>query len=377
MNKLLVAIPSYNRFDLLLKTLIKYKDYELDILVFGQGYSDEQLKVLKTISSKIKIINYSEPMGIGYIRKNMFEYIFEVLEKRYDYLIMHDDDICLEKSDMLILSETLELRNDLNMSTIDIYNLCSGLDYIESDIIFTIGCFRISKLQKIYKKLITNIKANEDSELVYLMGNKGLVINQNKFITKLDEEKIHSDTVINNRKIEFEKSADVLKQKYGDNLIISRTDKSQNVITKFNTYIPKIIYFEGIDRSGKSSLLKEFNELSDFQFYTSDRSPISTIAYGRIFSRNIDEKFFMNYLEENKNDIIIIYTFCSNNKIKERLQETQHQEYNINVHRIIFDDIINELDKKGFNIIKINTNKVSQMSSSKEILTKIIGGLLK
>ena len=58
MNKILIFIPSYNRFEQLYQTLMLYKDYKIDVLVFSQGYSDKNVEKLKNLSAKFKIINY-------------------------------------------------------------------------------------------------------------------------------------------------------------------------------------------------------------------------------------------------------------------------------------------------------------------------------
>jgi hypothetical protein len=371
MKTLLVAIPSYNRKDMLDKILTKYKNYNIDVLVFGQGY--DSAFVSKHSKHSI-FINYNKPMGIGYIRKNMFEYIFEKLNETYEFLIMHDDDLMLEKEDMIFLLRQLEHNQSVHVSTPDLYGLCNNLDKIISDVVFSVGCFRMSRLKDIYQHLTLGLNANEDAELMYLMGQKGLLLNSRFFKSLLNEKEIHSNSVISDRKTEFEKSAKILNDKYGKALNISLTEKSKNMITKFSVFRPTIIYFEGVDKTGKSSILKEFNKISNFEYYTSDRSPISTMVYSELFGRNINSEILMDYLRTNKINILIVYTHCSESKIKKRLIESNHESIDISENLRLFDNIINKLESENFNIIKINTNQTSAELNAMTLYHRILSG---
>ena len=376
MKDILIAIPSYNREASLDKILKRYSNYNIDVLVFGQGYSDKF--VAKNTSEQINFFNYTTPaLGVGYIRKNMLEYIFEKSGKHYEYIVMHDDDLMIEKDDIKLLSNCLTVNPDINISTIDIYGLCNNLRMIKSDVIFSVGCFRASKLKDIYTHLTADIKANEDAELVYLMGNKGILINKDLFKTIIDEPAIHSDSVIPNRKEEFEKSSKKLVEKYGRQMKISYTATSKNMITKFESFKPTIVYFEGVDKTGKTSLIKEFNKQSNFEFYSSDRSPISTMVYADVFGRKINKEVLRTYFQENKANILIVYTHCSASKIKERIKDTNHEELDVEKHLEAFDEIINYMSEDGFNIIKINTNQVSAEKNAENLINRIKVGDLK
>jgi len=256
------------------------------------------------------------------------------MKTSYDYIVMHDDDLLIESlDDINELIKPLENNKNINVSTIDIYGLCNNLSYIVSDVVFSIGCFRASKLEDIYSHLTSDLKANEDAELMYLMGNKGILINRNQFKTVIDEPAIHSDSVIPNRTNEFTKSSKKLSAKYGKQLNISYTATSKNMITKFEPFKPTIVYFEGVDKTGKTSLIKEFNRQSNFEFYSSDRSPISTMVYADVFGRQINKEVLRTYFEQNKPNILIVYTHCSASKIRQRIKDSNHEELDVEKHQ--------------------------------------------
>lgn len=53
---------------------------------------------------------------------------------------------------------------------------------------------------------------------------------------------------------------------------------------------PKLIYVEGLDRSGKTSFISEFNSLTNFKHIIVDRGPFSFMAYDEIFSRPVIDR---------------------------------------------------------------------------------------
>ena len=56
---------------------------------------------------------------------------------------------------------------------------------------------------------------------------------------------------------------------------------------------PKLIIFEGVDKSGKTSLKVEFNNKTNYRYWVLDRSIISSIVYDSVYHRDN-----LSYLED-------------------------------------------------------------------------------
>lgn len=87
-----------------------------------------------------------------------------------------------------------------------------------------------------------------------------------------------------------------------------------------------IIIFEGVDKSGKTTLLNRFNKLTNFKYIVLDRFTISSKVYDCLFERNnrqyfkeIENKFFDVF------NVIIVYCYCDEDIIKQRLKEANEE----------------------------------------------------
>lgn len=89
---------------------------------------------------------------------------------------------------------------------------------------------------------------------------------------------------------------------------------------------PIIVIFEGVDKSGKTTLLNEFNKLTEFRYIAIDRFTISSVVYSDIFCRgkndyykNVEKIFSENY------NVLVVLVKCDESVITKRLQE--HNEH--------------------------------------------------
>ena len=85
---------------------------------------------------------------------------------------------------------------------------------------------------------------------------------------------------------------------------------------------PIIIIFEGVDKSGKTTLLNMFNKITNFKYVVLDRFTTSSKVYDTMFKRHnreyfsrIEKNFFTNF------DVIIVYCYCSTETSRRRLAE--------------------------------------------------------
>lgn len=89
---------------------------------------------------------------------------------------------------------------------------------------------------------------------------------------------------------------------------------------------PLLIIFEGVDKSGKSTLINEFNKDTNFSFVVIDRLTISSKVYDELFSRNNYDYYDNVEMEIAKNfNVLIVYCDAPNNIIEERLMKANEK----------------------------------------------------
>lgn len=113
----------------------------------------------------------------------------------------------------------------------------------------------------------------------------------------------------------------------------------------------KIIIFEGVDKTGKTTLKDYFNKKTNFSYWVLDRTVISSLVYEDLFNRH-NKSYYQSILMKliTTFDIVIIYCIANENVIKERL---------INVNETLPQELtnikyINTLFLKYLNYYKIN-----------------------
>ena len=87
----------------------------------------------------------------------------------------------------------------------------------------------------------------------------------------------------------------------------------------------QIIVFEGPDKSGKSTLVREFNKATNFAYLVLDRGTVSSKVYSELFGRG-DYDFYDKLEKELIGAVKVLYVccFCDVGTIKLRLKE--HKE---------------------------------------------------
>lgn len=139
----------------------------------------------------------------------------------------------------------------------------------------------------------------------------------------------------------------------------------------------QIIHLDGIDKSGKSTLLKYIVNVTAGQYLVHDRSFISQIAYGRLYKRNINEEYFWErFIHANlANDEKFVYLHCMSDTIKERIIKTNEKDINvldIEDHKIAFNQVIKEAKEREIRIIEINATNKTVEDIYLELQTQIL-----
>lgn len=124
---------------------------------------------------------------------------------------------------------------------------------------------------------------------------------------------------------------------------------------------PITVIFEGVDKTGKSTLKEAFNERTNFKNFVIDRGPISNIVYNKLFNRlETDNDYFYEMLEIFKQTkCMIVFCISDENIIKNRLIE--HKEVfpeNINIKDTekCFFSVIHNSD---MNYVIVDTSKLT------------------
>ena len=125
-----------------------------------------------------------------------------------------------------------------------------------------------------------------------------------------------------------------------------------------------IVIYEGMDKVGKTTLIRKVDNITKFNHFNMDRGPAGFLAYDAIFSRSSHNR--MKSYDETLNGLskmncLIVYLYAEENDINKRLKE--HNEKlpegtNVKDTLRIYESFVDEC-YKDFNLIKLNTSKLT------------------
>ena len=113
-----------------------------------------------------------------------------------------------------------------------------------------------------------------------------------------------------------------------------------------------LIIFEGMDKTGKTTLLNKLNKATNFEHVVLDRGVISSYVYDKVYGRNFREKydFFLDMIKNTKH--LVILCVASEEVIRNRLKAAgeelpaAQEEFGIQNIQLLFYD---ELEASGLN----------------------------
>lgn len=135
--------------------------------------------------------------------------------------------------------------------------------------------------------------------------------------------------------------------------------------------LPKIVIVEGIDKSGKTTLISELNKRLKFSPIILDRFTTSSKVYNKAFSRN-DLKYFEEVEKQLKENFEPLIILCIANKldIQERLlsvgEALPKQLRNIDYIQSLFIEEVKSFD----NVLILNTSKLNLKECVDKVLEK-------
>jgi uracil-DNA glycosylase family 4 len=132
-----------------------------------------------------------------------------------------------------------------------------------------------------------------------------------------------------------------------------------------------IIFFEGVDKSGKTAIKKEFTRLTNECCYTVDRFVISNIVYDEYFERADYQtiKFYSKVIKmlflPDEITSLVVYCYADEETILKRVKKHKEEEFDFKKQMLMFEATI-----KGLNLpcISINTSKTKSPAHAAYLL---------
>lgn len=136
---------------------------------------------------------------------------------------------------------------------------------------------------------------------------------------------------------------------------------------------PFIVIFEGMDKTGKTTLKEEFNKITKFKHFVIDRGPISNIVYNKLLRHNADNNMFFYEVIDHLSKLDHLIVFCTAHKqdINDRLKannEVLPRGTTIDQTQKLFHD---EITRSLFSYVAINTSEDSVVSCVYKIIDHI------
>lgn len=80
-----------------------------------------------------------------------------------------------------------------------------------------------------------------------------------------------------------------------------------------------ILIFSGVDKTGKTTLIREVHKATNYKYPILDRFTESSIAYGKYRNRDLDYSEYYEIEKKLQDDVILFYITASNESIEKRI----------------------------------------------------------
>lgn len=137
---------------------------------------------------------------------------------------------------------------------------------------------------------------------------------------------------------------------------------------------PKLIIFEGVDGSGKTSLKNSFNISTEFRHYVVDRLFVSNYVYNSKYQRDVgdDISYYVDVFKDLSKlfDIVIVYCYAGYSVIRTR-RRVGFDEYSNDVR--LFSELLRVLSASGsVTMVSVNTGVLTYRDCLNKVL-KVTG----
>lgn len=100
-----------------------------------------------------------------------------------------------------------------------------------------------------------------------------------------------------------------------------------------------VVFFEGVDKSGKTTLKDRFNKFTNYKHLVFDRGPLSSLVYDKIYKRSQSQRdaYGMLFgLYDRKVKCLVVLCEASNDDIRKRLNNVNEKldEYIEDINKV-------------------------------------------
>lgn len=136
------------------------------------------------------------------------------------------------------------------------------------------------------------------------------------------------------------------------------------------------VVFEGLDKSGKTTLEWSFLKRTDYKHQVVDRGPAGYMAFDRIFGRSTaegDTEFMRQAMKMNMDpDVLVVYCHCSADVAMSRLQEYGEDcPYDYSEADSLLYKYVNMMYESN-KMVMIDTTSISVEEATEKIVDKLI-----
>lgn len=130
------------------------------------------------------------------------------------------------------------------------------------------------------------------------------------------------------------------------------------------------VEIEGLDRTGKDTLMRYIDYMSNRTMVVKTRGLLSTLAYAEIFERELSTNRIEQMINGNK-DTLIIYLTADLEDWQIRMKMTDHPNINVLLHNKVFENWKETLIAMGIQIKEFNTTQMTPYQIAKQIIELI------
>lgn len=130
------------------------------------------------------------------------------------------------------------------------------------------------------------------------------------------------------------------------------------------THMPKkikypIIIFDGIDKTGKTTLVNAFNKATGYKYPVIDRLLGSVVSYGKLRKRKIDAANIEMIEKELSKIAVYVWIDCSKETMSARFKATNETDITLAEAKELRRYFQEYFDTTAVPVIKVNTDKMS------------------
>ena len=125
------------------------------------------------------------------------------------------------------------------------------------------------------------------------------------------------------------------------------------------------VSLDGIDKAGKSTLVKYLAHLSNFTLNILDRGPITNIVWNKMQNRKIV------YDVEMWKKTLFVRLTVDREDWEIRCKMHNEPYINFDIHTFKYDRVFEEFRNQGFHVLEFNTTQLTQYQIAKKIIEEL------